>query len=183
MSTLSKPTVLTRIFSISCASQQRYERQILVLQELCCLQSRLSELSVGYDELESLPPTFSSQDTFHCLDLTWSQWTSVLTNNIIARNIKVYNFLFIIILSIFLSLSTSQNIHIVKHSVAGAGAGGPVEDMKIPYQIFGESLATATVLTLRGYRVSSQQVTLRTLRSRRFTVILFMLRPPLCLIT
>ena len=37
-----------------------------------------------------------------------------------------------------------------------------MEDMKIPYQIFGESLATARVLTLRGYRVSSQQVTLRT---------------------
>ena len=46
---------------------------------------------------------------------------------------------------------------------------GPVEDMKIPYQIFGESLATATVLTLRGYRVSSQQVTLN-LSSRRFII-------------
>ena len=41
-----------------------------------------------------------------------------------------------------------------------------MEDMKIPYQIFGESLATARVLTLRGYRVSSQQVTLRTLQDQ-----------------
>ena len=56
----------------------------------CCVQSRLSELSVSYEELETLPPTFSSRDTFHCLDLTWSQWTSVLTHNILARNIKVH---------------------------------------------------------------------------------------------
>ena len=41
-----------------------------------------------------------------------------------------------------------------------AGTGGPVEELKIPYQIFGESLASASVLTLRGYRVSSQQVSL-----------------------
>ena len=32
-----------------------------------------------------------------------------------------------------------------------------VEDLKVPYQIFGESLATVSVLTLRGYKVSSQQ--------------------------
>ena len=41
-----------------------------------------------------------------------------------------------------------------------AGTGGAVEELKIPYQIFGESLASASVLTLRGYRVSSQQVSL-----------------------
>ena len=32
-----------------------------------------------------------------------------------------------------------------------------VEDLKVPYQIFGESLATVSVLTLHGYKVSSQQ--------------------------
>ena len=53
---------------------------------------------------------------------------------------------------------------------AGAGAGAPVEEMKIPYQIFGESLATARVLTLRGYRVSSQQVAL-SLSSSGFLIV------------
>ena len=33
-----------------------------------------------------------------------------------------------------------------------------VEDLKIPYQIFGESLASLCVLTVRGYKVSTQQV-------------------------
>ena len=42
--------------------------------------------------------------------------------------------------------------------------------MKIPYQIFGESLATARVLTLRGYRVSSQQVAL-SLSSSGFLIV------------
>ena len=28
--------------------------------------------------------------TFHCLHLTWSQWTSVLTENIISKNLKVH---------------------------------------------------------------------------------------------
>ena len=32
------------------------------------------------------------------------------------------------------------------------------QDLKIPYQIFGESLASVTVITLRGFKVSSQQV-------------------------
>ena len=32
-----------------------------------------------------------------------------------------------------------------------------VEDLKVPYQILGESLATVSVLTLHGYKVSSQQ--------------------------
>ena len=28
--------------------------------------------------------------TFHSLHLTWSQWTSVLTENIISKNLKVH---------------------------------------------------------------------------------------------
>ena len=33
-----------------------------------------------------------------------------------------------------------------------------MEDLKIPYQIFGESLASLCVLAVRGYKVSTQQV-------------------------
>lgn len=86
---------------------------------------------MSYHDLTSLPPSLSA---LHCLHLTWAQWTDVLTHNITARNIK--------------------NVHLVRH----AGDVDQVEDLKIPYQILGESLATASVLTLRGYRVSSQQV-------------------------
>ena len=84
-----------------------------MIRDLSCVQSRLSELSVSYDELESLPPTFSSRETFHCLDLTWSQWTSVLTNNIIARNIKVQ-------LSLLL---LSNDISLLEHSYREALLG------------------------------------------------------------
>ena len=67
------------------------------------VQGRLAELSVGYEELESLPPTFSARHTFHCLDLTWAQWTSVLTHNILANNIKVQHALTcIVIISLLL---------------------------------------------------------------------------------
>ena len=48
--------------------------------------------------------------------------------------------------------------------VRHAGTEDQPEELKIPYQILGESLATASVLTLRGYRVSSQQVTAGSVR-------------------
>ena len=45
-----------------------------------------------------------------------------------------------------------QEVHIVNKTE------DRVEDLKIPYQIFGESLASLCVLTVRGYKVTSQQV-------------------------
>ena len=95
--------------------------------------------------------------TFHSLHLTWSQWTSVLTENIISKNLKVH----IIFYNFSSSLSVSrkinkyfQEVHIVNKSDEKSGD----QDLKIPYQIFGESLASVTVITLRGFKVSSQQV-------------------------
>ena len=49
-------------------------------------------------------------------------------------------------------LSLCQEVHIVNKTE------DRVEDLKIPYQIFGESLASLCVLTVRGYKVSTQQV-------------------------
>ena len=97
----------------------------------------LSELSINYDEIVSLPPNFKGisrgqLETYHMVDLTWSQWTSVLTHNIDTKHIK--------------------EVHLAKHSRCES------KEIKIPYQIFGESLAQVTVLTFRGLAATSQQV-------------------------
>ena len=68
----------------------------------------------------------------HMVDLTWSQWTSILTHNIDTKHIK--------------------EVQLTKHSWRES------EEIKIPYQIFGESLAQVTILTFRGLKASSQQV-------------------------
>ena len=52
-------------------------------------------MSVSYEELTSLPPnlcgrsTSGELQTLHGLQLTWAQWTDVLTYNIRARSLKV----------------------------------------------------------------------------------------------
>ena len=44
-----------------------------------------------------------------------------------------------------------KTVHLIGES------GADVFDLKIPYQIFGDSLSTVTILTLRGYKVSPAQ--------------------------
>ena len=98
----------------------------------------LSELSINYDEIVSLPPNFKGLssggqlETYHMVDLTWSQWTSILTHNIDTKHIK--------------------EVQLAKHSRCES------EEIKIPYQIFGESLAQVTILTFRGLKASGLQI-------------------------
>ena len=91
--------------------------------------------------------------TFHSLHLTWSQWTSVLTENIISKNLKVHSKVVFLAERNFLE-DNFQEVHLVNMSDEKSGD----QDLKIPYQIFGESLASVSVITLRGFKVSSQQV-------------------------
>ena len=97
----------------------------------------LSELSISYDEIVSLPPNLKGMsrgeiESLHMVDLTWAQWTSILTHNIDTRKL--------------------QEVHLARHSRCES------EMIKIPYQIFGESLAQVTSLTFRGLTATSQQV-------------------------
>ena len=97
----------------------------------------LSELSMSYDEIVSLPPNCKGMcrgevETLHMMDLTWAQWTSILTHNIDTQQV--------------------QEVHLARHSRSDS------EQIKIPYQIFGESLAQVASLSFRGLTASSQQV-------------------------
>ena len=92
---------------------------------------------MNYDEIVSLPPNFKGMshcnlETFHMVDLTWSQWTSILTHNIDTKHIK--------------------EIHLQKHSQS------EFQEIKIPYQIFGESLSLVTELTFKGLKATNQQI-------------------------
>ena len=93
--------------------------------------------------MTSLPPNVrwtgdtGGMVTLYSVELTWSQWTCALTHNIVTRHVR--------------------EVHLVNINT-NDDSDEAVEDMKIPYQIFGESLSTVTVLTLKGYRVSAQQV-------------------------